>query len=342
MALEFNSEEGNVPAPELREAPLVARSPLDPLSEFLHAVRLTGARFTDQQLVAPWSWAVPKAEPAVSRRADAERQYVFHWVTQGECVLEMDEPGGEPPLRLASGEVALVLRGDAHRLTSVPARANVPGEGGCPGAGTTTRVVCGYLTCEAHIVRILFAGLAPVMRINMRNSSAGFWLEASLRYALTEAGSPSPGGSGMLAKLAEVLVVEMLRLCLHEQRSNDSPDPAERPAGMTDRIVGATLDAMHLHPAHPWTLGKLARTAVTSRTVLAKRFHELMGISPMQYLMQWRMLIAADLLCASDIRLVRVAETVGYQTDTAFNRAFRREFGMPPSRWRKTRAPRKG
>jgi AraC-like DNA-binding protein len=138
----------------------------------------------------------------------------------------------------------------------------------------------------------------------------------------------------VLAKLAEVLFIESLRLAMQ--------DPA-RPgagwlAGVGDRIVGAALTALHERPAHAWTLDELAHTAHTSRSVLAERFQQLVGQSPMQYLTQWRMLLAANLLRRSNVPLARIAEEVGYQTDTSFIRAFRREFGTPPAAWRKTRS----
>jgi len=106
-------------------------------------------------------------------------------------------------------------------------------------------------------------------------------------------------------------------------------------AGVGDRIVGAALNEMHRRPAHPWTLDELARDANTSRSVLAERFQLLVGSSPMHYLMQWRMLLAANLLSGSNAPLARIAEDVGYQTDTAFSRAFRREYGEPPAAWRR-------
>ena len=170
------------------------------------------------------------------------------------------------------------------------------------------------------------------MRVNVRGSNAGIWLEASVRYALAEARSPRPGGAGVLAKLAEVLFIEVLRLYMNEQ----SVGRTGWLAGVGDRIVGAALNALHTRPAHAWTLEELARAAGTSRSVLAERFQQLVGSSPMQYLTQWRMLLAANLLCRSNAPLARIAEDVGYQTDTAFSRAFRREFGAPPAAWRRS------
>jgi len=178
--------------------------------------------------------------------------------------------------------------------------------------------------------------LPPLVRVNVRGSNAGIWLEASVRYALAEARSPRPGGAGVLAKLSEVLFIEVLRLYMNEQAEGRTGWLA----GVGDRIVGAALNALHRRPAHAWTLEELASEAATSRSVLAERFQHLVGSSPMQYLTQWRMLLAANLLSGSNAPLARIAEDVGYQTDTAFSRAFRREYGTPPAAWRRRHAAR--
>jgi AraC-like DNA-binding protein len=184
---------------------------------------------------------------------------------------------------------------------------------------------------------MLLAGLPAVVKVSVRGSSAGAWLEASLRYALSEARSPRPGGMGVLAKLAEVLFIEVLRIYMNEQ----TPGTTGWLAGVGDRIVGAALGALHKNPARAWTLEDLASEAGTSRSVLAEKFQVIVGIAPMQYLTQWRMLLAANLLSGSQLPLIRIAEEVGYQTDTAFSRAFSREYGMPPARWRRLQVERK-
>jgi len=135
----------------------------------------------------------------------------------------------------------------------------------------------------------------------------------------------------VLAKLAEVLFIEVLRLYMHEQGDGRTGWLA----GVGDRIVGAALKELHVRPSHAWTVEELAREAGTSRSVLAERFQQLVGSSPMQYLTQWRMMLAANLLSRSNAPLARIAEDVGYQTDTAFSRAFRREYGAPPAAWRR-------
>jgi AraC-like DNA-binding protein len=136
---------------------------------------------------------------------------------------------------------------------------------------------------------------------------------------------------GVLAKLSEVLFIEVLRIYMNEQ----PPGTTGWLAGVGDRVVGAALGELHRNPARAWTLEDLAKEAGTSRSVLAEKFQQIVGIAPMQYLTQWRMLLAANLLSGSNAPLIQIAEEVGYQTDTAFSRAFNREYGVPPAKWRR-------
>jgi AraC-like DNA-binding protein len=316
---------------------------MDALSQTLRVVHLVGAMFLQARFTAPWCYQSPHADVAAPLlEPQAERVIIFHLITEGECFVEMPEG---PPVQLMAGDVVLFPHGDAHRMTSQPGLSPASGARlsdvlsrrpralAYGGGGATTKLVCGYLACDDRLARMLLSGLPPLLRVNVRGSPAGLWLEASVRYALAEARSPRPGGEGVLAKLAEVLFIEVLRLAMQ--------DPG-RPAagwlaGVGDRVVGAALAALHERPAEAWTLDELARTAHSSRSVLAERFQELVGQAPMQYLTQWRMLLATNLLRRSNVPLSRIAEEVGYQNDTAFSRAFRREFGTPPAAWRKSR-----
>jgi AraC-like DNA-binding protein len=317
---------------------------MDALSQTLRVVRLVGAIFLHGRFTSPWCYQSPQADAAAPYlEPTAERVVIFHLVTEGECWVEL---GDLPPVRLAAGDAVVFPQGDAHRMGSQP---GLPAASGARlhevlarrprllaygGGGATTKLVCGYLACDARLARMLLAGLPPILKVSVRGSNAGVWLEASLRYALAEARSPRPGGQGVLAKLAEVLFIEVLRIHMNEQADGRTGWLA----GVNDRIVGAALRALHAEPARSWTLEELAHVAGTSRSVLAERFSQLVGQAPMQYLAQWRMLLAANLLAQSNAPLVRIAEEVGYQTDTAFSRAFRREYGMPPAAWRRRQA----
>ncbi len=319
---------------------------MDALSEILRVVRLTGAIFINGRFTAPWCYHSPRADSAAPLlEPGAERVVIFHLITEGKCFVEL---GDHPPLQLTAGDVVVFPQGHAHRMASHPgvapargARLDVvlarrPRQLSYGGGGATTRLVCGYLACDDRLARLLFGGLPPLIRVNVRGSNAGMWLEASVRYALAEARSPRPGGAGVLAKLAEVLFIEVLRVYAAEQ----APGREGWLAGLGDSVVGAALNALHERPARAWTIEGLAREAGTSRSVLAERFQLLVGSPPMQYLTQWRMQLAANLLCGSSSSLTHIAEAVGYQTDTAFSRAFRREFGLPPASWRRQHASR--
>jgi AraC-like DNA-binding protein len=318
--------------------------PVDALSETLRVVQLSGAIFINARFSAPWCYQSPRADSAAPLlEPGAERVVIFHLITEGACYVEMAD---QPPMRLSAGDAVVFPQGHAHRMCSQPglrpatgARlervlAQRPRHLAYGGGGAITRLICGYLACDARLARMLLAGLPPLVRVNVRGSSAGSWLEASVRYALAEVRSPRAGGEGVLAKLAEILFIEVLRLYIAEQGASCTGWLA----AVRDPVVGAALHALQKRPEHSWTLEELAHTAGTSRSVLAERFQYLVGSSPIQYLTQWRMVLAANLLARSSAPMARIAEAVGYQTDTAFSRAFRREFGKPPAAWRRERA----
>jgi AraC-like DNA-binding protein len=314
---------------------------MDALSETLRVVHLVGAIFIQGRFTAPWCYQSPHADAAAPYlEPSAERVVIFHLITEGECFVELE---GQAPLHLGAGDAVLFPQGDAHRMASAldlpPAQgahlatvlARRPRRLSYGGGGETTRLICGYMACDARLAGLMLAGLPAVVRVNVRGSNAGDWLEASVRYALVEARSPRPGGDGVLSKLAEVLFIEVLRQYMNDQQEGQTGWLAS----LGDRIVGKALGALHARPAFAWTLEDLARESGTSRSVLAERFQHLVGSSPIAYLTQWRMLLAANQLRRSTAPLSQIAEDVGYQTDTAFSRAFRREYGLPPGAWRR-------
>ncbi len=318
---------------------------MDALSETLRVMRLVGAIFINAKFTAPWCYQSPHAADAAPiLEPGSERVVIFHLITEGGCWVELE---GRPPLQLTAGDAVIFPHGDAHRMASEPGL--VPERGArldevlsrrprhlvYGGGGATTRLLCGYGACDARLARMLLSGMPALARVNVRGSNAGIWLEASVRYALAEARSPRPGGAGVLAKLAEVLFIEMLRLHMNEPVPSGSGRTGWL-AGVGDRVVGAALQALHAKPAAPWTLEELARVAGSSRSVLAERFAQIVGVAPMQYLTQWRMLLASQLLRSGQGSLAQIADEVGYQTDTAFSRAFRREYGLPPAAWRRS------
>jgi AraC-like DNA-binding protein len=319
---------------------------MDALSETLRVVHLVGAIFIQGRFSAPWCYQSPRADSAAPLlEPGAERVVIFHLIMEGECFVEIDS---QPPVPLRAGDAVVFPQGHAHRMCSEPGLRPAKGARLAEvlsrrprklvygGGGRTTRLVCGYLACDARLARMLLSGLPPLLKVSVRGSNAGVWLEASVQYALSEARSPRPGGAGVLAKLAEVLFIEVLRLYMNEENA----DRSGWLVAVRDRIVGTALTQLHTRPAHCWTLETLARAAGTSRSVLAERFQHLVGSAPMEYLTQWRMVLAASLLSRSNAPLAQIAEDIGYQTDTAFIRAFRREYGLPPAAWRRQRSTR--
>ena len=318
---------------------------MDALSEVLKVLQFNSAIFFNARFTAPWCFASPQAE-AVARQVNAgsERLLFYHFFVDGSCTVKLD---ALPPLQLQAGDIILFPHGDAHTMASsgmdgrgplLDVRALLrtrPDVLQLGGGGAPTRVICGYLSCDPILCRPLLAALPRVLKVGLRRDEKTDWVERSFVYAVAEAASTEPGGEGVLAKLSEVLVVETLRRYLAQMFEGQTGWLA----GLRDRVVGKCLALMHEMPAHPWTLESLAREAGTSRTVLAERFTEYVGQSPIQYLGKWRMALASNLLRRSALGLMPIALEVGYETDTAFSRAFKREFGMPPAAWRRQNSP---
>lgn len=313
---------------------------MDALSEILKVVQLDGAVFFDARFTAPWCIASPPEEKlAESLGLRAERVLLYHYMVEGSCVISLD---GAAPLHLGAGDVVVFPAGDAHTMASavgaqprqMDAQAILrerPKVLHFGGGGAATRFICGYMVCDGRLLQPVLAALPRVVTVSLRGAEPARWLEAALQHAVDEASAPGPGAEGVLAKLSELMVVEALRRHVAQL----SPDDTGWLSGLRDRAVGKCLALMHEKPAHPWTVDTLAREAATSRSVLAERFTHFVGQSPMQYLGRWRMALATNYLRRSSLSLASIAEAVGYETDAAFSRAFRREFGMPPATWRR-------
>ena len=318
---------------------------MDALSVALTSVRMTGAIFADAICTAPWGFGVPAMDRAAHILAPGTEHVVgYHLVTEGKAVVGLD---GVEDVFLAVGDVVIFPHGDPHTVTNgnpselIDSGASLgkwlagdisPMRIG--GGGETTRFACGYFGCERHAARLFLAGLPRIIKLNIRGDAAGEWLESSIRHLLAEAASQRPGRAVLLAKMAEALFIETLR------RYTDLL-PAEASgwlAGARDPVVGAALALLHRQPCHPWTVAELAAKAGASRSLLAERFAELLGEPPLTYLARWRLQLAARLLQTSRKTILHVAVDVGYESEAAFNRAFKREFGLPPAQYRRTLA----
>lgn len=315
---------------------------MDALSEALYAVRITSALFFTGEFSAPWRFATPsqaKAAPVLA--PDAEHLVLFHLVTDGTATARAK---GHDDVALVPGDLVVFPHGDAHELWNgegadlFPSTRLVPklsrGELAAEkwgGGGPVTRIVCGYFGCDRHAESSFLQGLPLVFKINVRANAASAWIESAIRHWVSDRELQRPGRPVVLAKLAETLFMHALSVYMEEL-------PAERTgwlAAARDANVGQALAHLHRDPARPWTLDDLATASSTSRTVLAERFARLMGEPPLAYLARWRLQLGARLLLTTDRKVLRVASDVGYESEAAFSRAFKRAFGAPPARYRR-------
>lgn len=313
---------------------------MDALSDVLRMIRLEGALFLNAVFHEPWCVDVPPGPQVAQVLCPGARHLaIVHMVLEGRCWLRTDT--GEP-IAIHAGEVVALPAGDGHLIGSGPDHALVarrdalrvklpelaPRHYG--GDGAPCNLVCGWFAYERNVPNPLLAALPGTFRVALGGRPAGGWIEQSLRYALHEAATQNPGSSVIAAKVAESLFVEAVRAYVEDL----PPTESGWLAGLRDAHVGRCLALMHAHPAHAWSLEELAEEAASSRSVLAERFTELVGVPPMKYLKRWRLSMAARMLCNDGSNIVRVAEAVGYESEASFSRAFKSEFGVPPGAWR--------
>jgi AraC-like DNA-binding protein len=315
----------------------------DVLSEVLCAVRLTGAVFFKVEGSAPWVAETPEAKwIAPHVMPGAEHVIEYHVVTKGSCWGGLI---GEPPVRLHAGDVIVFPQGDAHIMSSAPGMRGPqdlenfkkPKDGQLPIAMSfnpsgpdSTQLVCGFIGCDARPFNPLLATLPRVLHVRQKSAEDGALLEHLIRVAVVESGARRAGGETMLARLSELLFVEVVR-------SYCAALPSETKgwlAGLRDEVTGRALSVLHDRPAEAWTLEDLAKEVGLSRSMLAERFHSYVGTPPMQYLARWRMQLAASLLSGTNQTLSEVAGRVGYGSEAALSRAFKRLVGVAPSAWR--------
>jgi len=322
---------------------------MDALSEALKTVRMTSAVFFDVRCTAPWGFKVPPLQQVADVLAPATECLVgFCLVTEGKASFRFK---GADDVLVSGGEILIKPHGDPHTVSngspstlidSVDVlRRILAGDLSTvrlDGGGETTEFVCGYFGCERHAARLFLAGLPTMIKINVRGDAAGQWLESSIRHLLSEACSGRPGRTVLLSKMADALFVEALRRYMDQL-------PAEADgwlAGARDPLVGAALAHMHRHPGHPWSVAELATKVGASRSLLADRFVRFLGEPPLTYLGRWRLQLAARLLETTQKAIIHVAMDVGYESEAAFNRAFKREVGVPPAQYRRNFATKGG
>jgi AraC-like DNA-binding protein len=315
---------------------------MDVLSEVLKVVKLQGALFFNAEFSAPWCVSAPRAA-ALARYLSPGAGHIilYHFLTEGKAFARLGDGRVE---QLAAGDVVIFPHGDSHRLgNGSPERpvdaletfARNVSEGlkvvRFGGGGEITRFVCGLLACDRRLSDVFLNGLPQMVKVNVASDSSGRWLEHSIRFSVDGVDGSNAGSGLVIAKLSEVLFVETLRRYINGL----SPDQTGWLAGVRDPVVGHALALLHKEPAYQWTVENLARRVGLSRTRLAERFRHFLGESPMAYLAQWRLKLGAEILQSTEDSVAEVAAAVGYGSEAAFNRAFKRGFDCPPAQFRR-------
>jgi AraC-like DNA-binding protein len=316
---------------------------MDALSDVLRAAQLTGGVFLHGEFRGPWCISIhPSPEQCAPHLAAANDLIVFHYVAKGTLDVAVDPSA---PVRLRENEIVLLPHNDLHlmgsnlKLKPVSAGGLIRvGEAGAlntirhgQGEGVT-QVICGFLGCDRGRGSPVLAGLPPMMAFKVADVAPQDWIRATFEYAAEEIASGRPGSETVLAKVSELLFVQAVRRYVEDMPEGRSGWLA----GLRDPIVARALALIHRDSARPWSVEDLAREAGASRSVLAERFTRTIGAAPMRYLAQWRLQLAAQELKASGATLARIAERIGYESEAAFSRAFKREFGAAPATWRRT------
>ena len=316
---------------------------MDALSEVLKALRLTSGIFLEAEFTAPWCIdSSPGKDDLRQILPHAEHVAIYHLLTEGQCRARL--PRGGAVVGLGAGDLIMFPHGDGHLLGSdlqlAPVAAETlvepSAEGGLAriahgGGGDRTRFVCGFLACDSRLCRPLLGALPRMLKVPLGDGPASAWIIDTLHRGADETRAPRAGTEAVLAKLSELLFLEAIRTYIESTPEN------ERGwfAGLRDLHVSRALALMHGTPGRAWTVDDLGREAGMSRSAFAERFALLIGEPPMQYLTRWRLALAARTLKEGRESIVRIAEQVGYDSEAAFNRAFKREFGMPPATWRR-------
>jgi AraC-like DNA-binding protein len=320
-----------------RRLPAMDQLPVvyDPLGEALHGLRMSGAFYCRCEFTAPWGLALPEMPDTL----------MFHVVTSGRCWLEVE--GAEGRL-LHPGDLALVPHGEGHRMSSEP---GTPGHGlfDLPrayqsdryevirqgGGGSPSTIVCAAIAFDHPAARNLVEALPRLICVEAADSPQADWIASTVRLITAEARHLRPGGEGVITRLADVLVIQAIRHWI------DS-DPAARTGwldAMRDPQIGRAIALMHHDPAQPWTIAALAGEVAMSRSAFAARFTALVGEPPLQYLTRWRMQVAMTLLEDPASSIGDVALQLGYRSEAAFSRAYKRFTGMSPGAVRRRRLP---
>lgn len=321
---------------------------MDPLSDVLRSVRLTGGVFLDARFTAPWSvsgnMSAEDCRAFLASPTHAPAQIIaYHVVTAGKLIAAVE---GEPAMEASAGEIVLIPRNDVNALSSAiglkPRKARdlvqAPDGGGLPwirhgGGGEATHIVCGFLSGD-DACNPLIATLPRLLKVDIREATSRDWIEASIRFAAGELTRGRVAAPGVMSRLAELLFVEAVR-----RYAETLPDEnAGWLRGLKDPQIARALALIHQDIGAPWSSESLAREVALSRSAFMDRFTGLVGMPPIRYLTVWRLQTARLRLRETALSIGQLAHAVGYASEEAFSRAFRREFGVSPGRWRDGRA----
>jgi AraC-like DNA-binding protein len=320
---------------------------VDVLSDVLRTVKLTGALFFPLEASSPWADEIPAATVfAPTVIPGAQHVVSYHIVTHGACWATLLDG---PSVHLEAGDILVVPHGDPYVMSSAPGiRSEAPVDavlsffrqmatGSAPsvvteGGGGPERVdlVCGFLGCDVRPFNPVLQTLPRLVHLQ-RPGAEHDRLSPLIEFALAESRQRQSGAKCVLLRLSEVLFVEVVRRYLNGLEAGQTGWLA----GLRDPVVGHALALLHDRPAHSWTLERLAREIGVSRSALADRFTLVVGQPPMRYLAHWRMQLAARLLSDGAAKVVAVARDVGYDSEAAFSRAFKKIAGTSPETWRR-------
>ncbi len=303
---------------------------MDVLSDILRSVHLGGGVYFRCEFSAPWGMDI-KPTPVAE----------FHIIVRGSCWLRM--PGLSAPTPLQGGDLVAFPHGDAHCLVDAPEGVALPAEEIVQGqnldhygpvtyggSGLPATVLCGYFQFDRDHPHPLVAALPSLIHIRGTDSHDFAWLQTALNFMIYETKTAKPGAEAVVNRLAEVLFVQMVRAYIAQSEA-----PPGMLAAIADKQIGAALQLMHQTPQNPWTLATLAREVGMSRSAFAARFNQLVGQTPMHYLTFWRMQKARELLSETRLGTAAIAERVGYQSDAAFGKAFKKVVGTGPGAYRR-------
>ena len=316
---------------------------MDALSDVLRAAHLSGGVFLHAEFTAPWCVATQVTSRLCAPFLGPTAHLIpYHYVLEGEMLVAL---AGGVSQELRSGDVVLFPRNDPHILGSdirLPAVVSgdlihPPAAGGGlysirhGGGGARTRMICGFLGSDSATANPVLTTLPPVIRLKIEETGSAEWIRSTFQYAADEVARGRPGSETVLAKLSELLFVEAVRRYLEDLPAHETGWLA----GLRDPVVARVLALMHSDIARAWSVDELGRQAGISRSALAERFSRFIGLAPMQYLSHWRLQVAAQRLKGTSASLAQVAEAIGYESEAAFSRAFKKKFGSAPATWRR-------